>query len=507
VFRFVWGGSPSLPLGLLAGVYAFWLTAAPGPGLEPDSMSYVGAAESLVRHGTLRVPWTHWSAPDSTSPLSDFPPGFSLAIAVPLAAGARPVLAARWVMVLGFAVAAGVLAALVADVAGPVAAALGTGLVLATPAVLGVNTIVLSEPLFFAVLSLTLQQMVTAPERPWRYGLLAGLAGLVRYAGVAVICAAGLWGAALGRPGDWRARLRGAAAAGLPGMALQALWVMRTDLEGGDTPHTSFDLYGGLWRTLRGGLGTVCGWLVPAVPAGAARGVIALVIFVLMVAICRGAFRRPEASGGAGPRRLLAAAALIIVCYVGVLVYSRLMVGAGIEFDQRILAPVFTLGAVAVAAAIGICWGSWATVARAATVALVLGWLTLALRADAAAVRASRDEGYGYEAADWQDSDFALWLRSPEGGRRYQLFTNDPAAAYFLTGRPARLLPARLDPESVRSFAAVLRTRHGAVLGFESYFEEVAPPESLAVRLGLREAARFDYGAAWIPSGSTERRP
>jgi hypothetical protein len=509
VFRFVWAGSPSLALGLLAGVYAFWLTAAPGPGLEPDSMSYVGAAESLVRHGTLRVPWTHWSAPDSTSPLSDFPPGFSMAIAVPLAAGVPRVQAARWVMVLGLAVAAGVLAALAADVAGPVAAVLGTALMLATPAVLGVNTIVLSEPLFLAVLALTLQQMVTAPERAWRYGLLAGLGGLVRYAGVAVIGAAALWAGAFAPPDDWRTRLRRAAAAGLPGIALQALWVMRTDLEGGDTPHTSFDLYGGLWRTMRGGVGTVCGWLVPAVPAGAARGVIALTIFVLMVAVCRSAVRSREASEGgqARPRRLIAAAALITVCYVGVLVYSRLMVGAGIEFDQRILAPVFTLAAVAVAAAIGVCWWSWSTVVRGATAALVMGWLTLALRADAAAVRAFRDEGFGYEAPDWQDSDFAVWLRSPEGGQRYQFFTNDPAAAYFLTDRPARLLPAGLDPQVVRAFAAVVRARHGAVLGFESYFDEVAPPESLALRLGLREAIRFDYGAAWIPRGQAERRP
>ncbi len=504
MFRFVRAGSPALALGLLAGVYAFWLTAAPGPGLEPDSMSYVGAAESLVRHGTLRVPWTHWSTPDSTSPLSDFPPGFSVAIAVPLAAGVPRVLAARWVMVVSFAVAAGVLAALVADVAGPVAAVLGTGIMLATPAVLGVNTIVLSEPLFFAVLALTLHQMVTAPERAWRYGLLAGLGGLVRYAGVAVICAAGLWGWAFAGPGDWRARLRRAAAAGLPGIALQALWVMRTDLEGGDTPHTSFDLYGGLGRAIRGGLGTVCAWLVPAVPASAIRGVIALAIFVLIVTVCRAAVRPPEASG---PRRLLAAVALIIVCYVGVLVYSRLMVGAGIEFDQRILAPVFTLAAVVVAAAVGVRWRSCSTVVRVATAAVVVGWLTLALRADAAAVRALRDEGYGYEAPDWQDSDFAFWLRSPQGGQRYQLFTNDPAAAYFLTGRPARLLPASLDAETVHTFATVMKARHGAVLGFESYFDDVAPPESLAVRLGLREAIRFDYGAAWIPGGSAERRP
>src|SRR5712692_241839 len=256
-------------------------------------MSYLGAAESLVRHGTLRVPWTYWPEADSTSPLSDFPPAFPLAIAVPLAAGVPQVQAARWVMVLGFAVAVGVLAALIADAAGAAAAGLLTGLVLATPAVVGVNTIVMSEPLFLAVLALTLHQMVAVPERAWRYGMLAGIGALVRYAGVALIGAAGLW--AFAQPGDWRVRLRRAAAAGLPGVALQALWVVRTDLEGGDTPHTSFDFYGGLWRTARGGLGTVCGWLVPTVPPGAARNGAALVMAVLLVALCRGAVRPREA--------------------------------------------------------------------------------------------------------------------------------------------------------------------------------------------------------------------
>src|SRR2546428_35242 len=97
-------------------------------------MAYVGAAESLVRHGTLRVPWTYWPEADSTSPLSDLPPAFSVAIAVPLAAGAPRVQAARWVMVLGLAVAIGVFAALAADAAGAAAAALLTGLVPAAPA-------------------------------------------------------------------------------------------------------------------------------------------------------------------------------------------------------------------------------------------------------------------------------------------------------------------------------------------------------------------------------------
>lgn len=507
MLRFVRAGSPLLPLtlGLLAGLYSFWLTAVT-PGLEPDSMSYLGAAESLVRHGALRVPWTHWPEADSTSPLSDFPPAFPIAIAVPLAAGVPQVQAARWVMLLGFAVAVGVVAALIADAAGVAAAVLMTGLVLATPAVVGINTIVMSEPLFLAVLALMVHQMVTVPERAWRYGVLAGIGALVRYAGVALIGAAGLWAGAFGRPGDWRSRLRRAAAAAVPGIALQALWVLRTDLEGGDTPHTSLDFYGGLWHTVRGGLGTVCGWLVPAVSPGPARNAIALVIAALLVALWRSAVR-PRPAAPSGPRRLLAAVGLVVACYVAVMVYSRLMVGRDIEFDARILTPVFVLAAAGVAVAVGACWQSWTGVSRLVTGALVAGWLALALRADTAAIGAQLEAGYGYEAPDWQASDFARWLRSEGGGKRFQFFTNDPAAVFFLTGRPARLLPDGLDAETVRAFADVIRARHGAVLGFESAFDPVAPPESLAARLGLREAIRFDYGVAWIPADSTERRP
>ena len=90
---------------------ALWVTAAPGPGLEPDSMSYVGAAERLVRHGSLDVPTAYWWEPDSTSSLGSFPPGFSLAIAISTALGVAPVQAARLVIVVAAAATAWVLAA------------------------------------------------------------------------------------------------------------------------------------------------------------------------------------------------------------------------------------------------------------------------------------------------------------------------------------------------------------------------------------------------------------
>jgi hypothetical protein len=479
-----------LPLALAAaaGLYGAWLTAPPGPGLEPDSMSYLGAAESLVRHGTLRVPWAHWSDPDSTGPLQDFPPGFSIAIALPRAAGLPPAQSARLVMVLGLAVAVGAIGAVALAAAGPAAAILAAALVLATPGVVGTETIVLSEPLYLALLALTLHQMLAAPERPWRYGFLAGAGALVRYAGLALVGAAGIW--AFAQPGDRGTRLRRAAWAGLPGAALQALWVIRTDREGGNAPHTSFDWYGGLWGTIRRGLGTTVGWLAPTLHAGAGRDLVALVLGVLaLILVARAARSAPPS------RRPLAAVTLLAACSVAVLIYARVMVGEAIEFDARILTPLFVLAAVAVATSLDAGWRSWTGLRRAAAMLPLATWMALAIPADAAAVQVVR-EGYGYEAPEWQESDFARRLRSATAS---QFFTNDPAAVYFLTGRPARLVVPSLDSGLVRAFADTLQARHGMLLRFEADFEDVAPADSLAARLGWREAIHFEHGTAWLP--------
>src|SRR5919201_902751 len=86
---------------LAAGVAAFALvlvvTEPPGPGLDPDAASYLGAAESLARHGTLRIPLASWASPDTTSPLVHFPPGLPIVVALPVALGMPAVQGARLV--------------------------------------------------------------------------------------------------------------------------------------------------------------------------------------------------------------------------------------------------------------------------------------------------------------------------------------------------------------------------------------------------------------------------
>ena len=49
---------------------AFWgvlhLTDPPGPGLDPDAMSYLGAGASLAHGHGLRIPSAGWASADTT---------------------------------------------------------------------------------------------------------------------------------------------------------------------------------------------------------------------------------------------------------------------------------------------------------------------------------------------------------------------------------------------------------------------------------------------------------
>jgi hypothetical protein len=481
-------------LGLAAGAAALVLARAVGPGLEPDSMSYLGAAESLARSGELRVPWAPWSAPDSTTPLTDFPPGFSVALAAPIALGAPPTLAARWVMAAALAVAVGVGALLVGHAGGAGAAVGAVALLGATPAIGGSALVVMSEPLFFAWFAGALWLMYRSPERPLGYGLAAAGASLVRYAGVSLVGAGLVWAGM--QPAPLPRRLRRAVGAALPGFLAQAAWAARGSLEHAAPPSLRMSHFGGLGSAVVNGVPVLSEWLAPGLPPGVARTAAACGLLALLaVVVGRAALRFDESSEAVA--RLLRILGIVAVSYVLVLLYARQYVGADVAFDRRLLAPLFFLAALGAPAAVAELRRRGRRAGPTGAVAVGVVWIALTCMADVGEVRAVRDAGYGYEGADWQRSPMARWIRTD--GRRYAMFTNDPAAVFFLTGRPARLLPRTLSPSGLGAFAATFARHQGALLGFVDSFDPTVAPDSLAAALGLREVAAFEYGRAWVP--------
>lgn len=475
------------------------ITEPPGPGLDPDTMSYVGAAVSLVRQHALRIPSASVFDADSTSALGHFPPGFSIAIAVPTALGAPPVQAARGIMAASAFVTVALAVWLVGAVAG-VGAGVVTGLaLLVTPSFAFDHWQVISEPLCLALLMATLALM-TRSGRPWTYGLTAAAAGLVRYAAVSATGAVVLW--AWGAQGGSRiARLRRAAVAAAPSVVLQILWTLRTATEAGELRR--FGLRGSLGPSFRELAGTLGGWLAPSVPPGWPQAVAAVAVALGVATLAARALGPRPADAGSPVTRLVAAAGVLALCYAALVLFSRLFVDLTIPFDQRLLSPFIVLVEVAAAAVLGAAWRRWRGRARVAVGAAAAAWLALSGLATVRAVSDALDGGWGYSGDEWRASRLGEWLRGP--GRDYALFSNNTATVYFLTGRPSRSLPESLEADSVTRFGAALREQHGVVVRFPFDLEAGASPDSLANRLGLIEMARFPEGVAWAPAGRVSR--
>jgi hypothetical protein len=474
------------------------ITEPPGPGLDPDSMSYLGAAEWLVRHGSLRIPFADWSSSDSTSPLGHFPPGFPLAIAGPVALGASPVQSARAVEAVAAFVTVGGAVWLVATVAGGGAGALAGIVLLASPSLAFDHWQILSEPLFLALLVATAGLMAFS-SRPWTYGLTAAAAGSVRFAGAAAMGAAVLW--AFGRSGDLRARLKRAALAAAPGLLLEGAWMLRKSLEWGEA--SGLGLKGRLGPSFAQLGVTLDAWLAPLVPSPWVQIPVALAVAALALTVVLRAAGTPAAPGSDAarsrrpPGRLLQAAILLAACYAVLVLWSRLLVGETIPFDERLLSPFILLVQVAVVAAFGGRWGGWRLRSRAAAALVAMLWVGASAWATVLAVADARDGGWGYAGDEWRGSSLARWLRSD--GRSVAVFSNNPATVYALTHRPSRGVPETLDPDSLAAFARVLRERPAVLVRFPSDLGSGAPPDSLAGRLGLREIASFPDGAVWAP--------
>ena len=453
------------------------------------------------------MPSSGWAASDTTEPLAHFPPGFSTAIAAPVALGLPPIQSARLIVALSAFASAAIIYLLIASATSPLAAALAAAAAIVTPALVSVHLAVLSEPLFLVTVLATLAAMtatslaaspITATPRSSAVpalltGLAAAAAASVRYVGVAFVAAAVLW--TLAQRGPWSRRLRDAALAGVPATIVLGLWIVRSTRAAGKQGIRKFGSYGRLGYSLREALDTLTRWLAPHVSAAPWRALAAVAAVLATVAIAIGGMRvihrRADPAG-----RMLAAIGVLAMAYAGILVMSRLFADPNIPFDDRILAPLILLIELAVAIA---AWGWWHASAgrwtrRAAAAGLAV-WLVGSVSVSRGLVSDALTDGDDFAATQWRYSPTVAWVRA--NAPHTPLFTNWPVALYFHAGRGSHILPAGLDPLTLRRFAARVSRAGGIIVGFDTPSVECAPPDSIASRLRLRPLARLADGTIW----------
>lgn len=497
--------SSRLVQSLVAGTFAFWcalsITRPLGPGLDPDARAYLYAAGTLAHQGVLRDVRDDWVSPDSTRSLTRWPPAFPVAIAVPVAAGMEPVESARLVMALSAFAALGTLVWLVIGAAGDKAGRVLMFALLLTPAMAIVHESVLSEPLFLATLAMTLAMMARPRPAPLSEGLAAAAASMVRYAGLAAVGAVVLW--ELLRDGTARDRLRRAAIAAAPSLVVNLWWWLRAAQTGGHGAVRNFSLYGQLSSTLIEGAATVSAWLVPLVAAPLNSWVAVILIAALVIKGAPSALRlRPWAALFArGPRaegpQLIMAAALLTLCYLGLVLAARVIADPDIPLDERLLSPAILLVTVIIVTAAMI-W--WERVQRKWQIAAAVAgavWLVLSLSVTGDSVRYALDNGNDYADKCWVASPVVGWVH--DHGAGHPLVSNAPIALFFQAGRLAREMPDDGIPaDSMQMFRDTLAARRAYVVLFdEQCASTIEQPDSLVKKLGLEAEARLRSGVIW----------
>lgn len=455
-------------------------------------MSYLGAAESWAKGSGLRVPYAAWTDPDSTEPLRVFAPGFSLAIGVPVRLGASPEQGARLVQALAAALTAATLAWLLDILAGSLAAAIGVTAILLSPALTDDYIAVLSEPLFLAFFSVALLLMVTRPGRPLAYGLAAGAAASVRYAGLSLVAAAVVW--AFMQGGERRARIRRAAVAAIPSVTSAFVWLVRTWLL---TRHAPLPV---TRPTMAVGASLSQAWssaaLTLAPTLDDTRWLVPVAALTLVLAALTLAW---NSRAGLEPmeRSLHVVLGLFGACYVALVVAAKLLIGHDIPLDHRILSPLVLCAALALVVALRKGLAHWQGPVRAVAALTVALWLAGAF---VAAKQLDDDisvNGYDFAERDWRESPTVAWLRA--SGARYALYVNHPVPIYYYLHRPSRDLPATLAADTLRRFAARFTTAPAALVVFsDTTWRSDVKGDSLASRLGLRAAARLSDGTIYL---------
>ena len=484
---------------VFAAALVFVSTSTPGPGLDPDSMAYVGAAKSLVHEGQMRVPTAKWARVDSTSALSLWPPGYPAAIALPVLFGVSPIQSARWINVFAAAVTGAAIVLLIAGPVGYTAGVAGVLVVFATQALFDTQISVLSEPLFIALLLILLIAMIHARDRLLLLGVLSAATVMVRYAGAAAPLAAVVW-TLLDSRHDLRSRLRRSVAVTIVPLIAVAWWFTRTAMapDRHGTPKLQF--YGGWADTLDQARDTLAEWLAPLLPDGIVQQCVALLAGVVIIVFLVSAVR--DTSGKrlrhmrvSGVNTLITAATVLGACYLLVVLMSRALVGGSIPLDWRILAPLIVLLEVSIVTAIGYWWRAYHSPVRAALALVLVLWFGAAATVTVNDAVYAATEGSDFANSDWRNSPLTQWVRDHAAGHR--LYSNWPPALYFDANRVARELPDVIKPEDVVPFGNQLRRDHGYVVAYDEESPDFISTQTLVQKIGMHQVVRTADGAVW----------
>jgi len=343
---------------------------------------------------------------------------------------------------------------------------------------------------------------VLRPDKPLWYGLGAGAACAVRYAGLPLVAVVTIW--ALLCAGSITQRIGRAIMAALPATLVLGWWFLRTlHMTGGSNAIRQPGIFGGVVNTIEQGLGTTVRWLAPGLRHDALRAAIALSGAVALGWVCGSTISNLRRRGwpiapdqATATQRIILATGATWLMYALFVLIARIFGDPAIQFDDRIFSPGIVCLEIGIGVAIAVWWRMHNGRQRAlATIALCV-WGMFSLRLSARNVLGALRNGSLYTEHDHAASPAMRWIHNE--GRSYALFTNAPATLYFNADRLAPGLPAAWDPSLLRSFRDTLVSRRGAVIVFDYPSGKVPAATALVRALQLTPVKRFPDAIVWM---------
>jgi hypothetical protein len=426
--------------GAAAAAVVLVATSPHGPGLSPDSGVYLSTADALEHGRGFRA--------YGDVPLTDFPPGYPLALAAWLEiAGGRAGDAARAVNAASvFALV--VLAGLVLPKYVRRGALRGAGIVLVAgaPSVLHTGVTAWSESLFSACIMACLLFLQRSLAR-WRMldvalaGAFASACMAARLVGAGMVVA-GLVALVLGgRSAMPRSDLakRCLVFLGVASLA-PAVW-LASRISITDSPlGVRKPPRAGLLENGSDAVTWMAHWFVPDTLSAPLRAVgYALAAAALCIGVA--GWMRSRALPSRDPGEGLWLPALVVVSLVSVTVIGASLTETD-PLDFRLLSPALAPSIVLVVGATDrLLDRRPGRVAVGLAGALLVAWGVAVAVGDATVWRDAR-KGEGYADAHWRASQLAMDLRATPPGAR--LYSNEPAAVWLLSERDARCPPRAL---------------------------------------------------------------
>jgi hypothetical protein len=429
---------------------ATWIATRHGPGMSPDSVTYLSAARNLASgHG-----YTDFTG----QALTTFPPGFPSLVAVAKVLGASVATGTRIVNAVSFGAIVLLAWVLVRRHVSSLLIALGTtALVAISPALINIASNAWSEPLYCALVLafiLALEDATTPGGHQARSigaaAVLAGLAFLARYAGLSLLIVGSLALVTSSYREGVRAAARRLAEFWIVGLLIPALWLLRNAGSGTRFifgPRVAApDTWGSfIGRFVNG----VLGLFTPnGVTMTTALVAVLLGLGGLGAYVAR--YRRTD------PVPLRSSPVLVLGLYVSV--YSVVVVvagkAAGASVDQRIVSPIYLPALILGAVLFEVTIRRLARLGERRWVALAPGLVVLvalAYVASTAVSFASQTWRNGETARGYTKTNSAGFqlVRSVEAlGPRAFVATNRPWTLFAATGRqPIVPSPGVVAPE------------------------------------------------------------